>query len=411
MNSSKVSIVIPNYNQMHYLRSSIQSVLNQTYKNFEIVIIDDGSTDDSKSVISGFGDRVRCIYQENKGLAGARNTGIHAARGELIGLLDADDEWMPSYLERMVSFANANPEAAVYYCRAQAMDANGDPLPQIFGGPPVPPDQLYHTLLRANFIIPSTILMIKSAITQAGLFDPDLRSLEDWDLWLRLLPTHRIIGIDDILVKYRIHGSSLSTNVSGMQNAIRLVVEKHFGLDDGKPEEWSADKHRAYGGMYRYQCLTNIQRMGNWEASIQHFIKGINVDPSLSKDLDFFYELALGMQPAGYRGSCFHIDFYSNTQKIKNLIDEIFCNSPLSNNYELSRNTRGTANFAIGLLAYNLCYRTLCRRYLFMALFYRPDLLRNKALIGDLIKSLFNLIFIHKVRRILKRKAFQEHEK
>jgi glycosyltransferase involved in cell wall biosynthesis len=283
MGSIRVSIIIPNYNQAHFIRSSIKSALNQSYSDNEIIIVDDGSTDNSREIINSFGDLVRYIWQENKGLAGARNTGILAAQGDLIGLLDADDELYPTYLEKMVDFANRFADASVYYCRAQAMDIDGNPLPQVFGGPPVPQEEAYQTLLRANFIIPSTILMRRSDIMKAGLFDQNLRSCEDWDLWLRLLPSHKIIGINDVLVMYRIHGSSLSNNPAGMQNATRMVIEKHFGSDDGHPETWAPDKRRAYGGMYRYHAITTIQRQEDWESGVQYLVKGFKADPFFIK--------------------------------------------------------------------------------------------------------------------------------
>ncbi|HEX9077055.1 MAG TPA: glycosyltransferase family A protein, partial [Anaerolineae bacterium] len=98
----RVSVVIPSYNHARYLRDAIRSVIAQTYRDFEIIIVDDGSSDDTPQVVAGFGNAVRYIRQENRGLAGARNTGVRAARGAFIGLLDADDIWMPEYLASML---------------------------------------------------------------------------------------------------------------------------------------------------------------------------------------------------------------------------------------------------------------------------------------------------------------------
>ena len=120
---NKVSVIIPNYNNAHYLGKAIQSVLRQSFKDYEIIVVDDGSTDNSKDVVSTFGDKVRYIWQENKGLGGARNTGINASNTEFIGLLDADDEWKPFYLEKMMSLVQRHPDAAVYYSAARGMDA------------------------------------------------------------------------------------------------------------------------------------------------------------------------------------------------------------------------------------------------------------------------------------------------
>ena len=105
--------------------------------------MDDGSTDNTKEVVHVFTGKVRYIFQRNKGLAGARNTGIRAANGELIGLLDADDQWLPDFLEWMVALVNENQDAAVFYCNARSMDEYGHALPQILGGPALSSEQIY----------------------------------------------------------------------------------------------------------------------------------------------------------------------------------------------------------------------------------------------------------------------------
>lgn len=404
-NIDLVSVIIPNYNQSQYVGSAINSVLNQTYTYYEIIVVDDGSTDNSREVLSKFDNKIRYIWQENKGLAGARNTGIQAARGEYIGLLDADDEWLPTYLEEMVSFADNNPESSVYYCRAQAMDADGKDLPQIFGGPVLPPEQTRHALLRANFIIPTTILMHRQAITQAGLFDQNLRSCEDWDLWLRLLPTHQIIGKNDILVKYRIHGTSLSTDPTAMQKATKLVVEKHFGQDDGMWNTWTLEKRRAYGGAYRYYVLTSIQKQSDWETGAKYLHKALQIDPSLATDLDLFYDIALGNQPPGFRGTVQHLSLDDNAEKIELLLTSIFPSKKSDFKY-LRRETYGTAYFAIGLVAYNYDDRSLSRKYISKAIYYQPRLLFDPRSFNTFFKSYLSksaLNWLKQVKRVFKK--------
>ena len=110
----------------------------------------------------------------------------------------------------MVGLTDRYPEAVVYYCQARCMDVDGHDLPRVLGGPVRPPDKIYQTLLRSNFLIPSTILLNRSVVFEVGLFDQSLRSCEDWDLWLRLLPKHKFIGTIDCLVRYRLHEFSLS---------------------------------------------------------------------------------------------------------------------------------------------------------------------------------------------------------
>lgn len=382
-----ISIIIPTYNSSHFVRTAIESALNQTYRNFEIIVVDDGSTDDCRAVIDQYGDQVRYLWQENQGLAGARNTGIRAAHGEFVGLLDADDQWQPDYLATMVALAEQNPTAVVYYCQAQCMDLYAHDLPQVVGGPVIEPEAMYQTLLRANFLIPSTIMARRTTIVDAGLFDPMLRSCEDWDLWLRIAPTERFVGTDACLVRYRIHGSSLSTDLNGMHQAAQAVIVKNFGVDDGRSQRWSSDKKRAYGALYRYFTLTSVQRQYNWLAAEQHLRNALSVDPSRALDLEFFYDLVLGDQPVGYRGTGQQLRLKENANYLHQMLNHLFDTNNSWNSASLQRQTWGTANLALGLVAYNTGEIALSRQYLWSALRLQPELWGNRLVIGNLAKS------------------------
>ncbi len=368
--------------------------------DYEIIIVDDGSTDDSREVVKQYGEKIRYIWQNNQGLAGARNTGIRKAKGDLVALLDSDDEWLPNYLEQMVALSEKYPDAQVYYCMAQCMDVDGRDLPQIVGGPPVDPENLHHVLLRANFIIPSTVMLRRKTIVEAGIFDINLRSCEDWDLWLRLLPTGKIVGASNKLVRYRVHASSLSTNVEGMQNASRKVIEKHFGTDDGDPASWQLEKRRAFGGVYRYQCITYVQRQNNWDACLLPMQKALQTDPSLAIDLDFFYELGLGSQQVGYRGVSDVQDQEGNVLRLEK------CVHALPNTPDMSsvRNQAiGTSEYALGLITYGSGRRSASRRFFFKAIVYRPGLLFDIRLISNYFKSFIHRDGLESLKRLLRR--------
>jgi glycosyltransferase involved in cell wall biosynthesis len=394
---SLVSVVIPNYNQAQYVLGAVHSVLEQNYNDLEIIVVDDGSIDNSRKLLDGFDNRVRYIWQENQGLAGARNTGIRAAKGEYIGLLDADDEWAPMFLEQMMSLIGRNPEGAVFYCMAQCMDAHGQNLPQKVGGPAIAPENLYWTLLRANFIIPSTVVFRRHTIMEAGLFDASLRSCEDWDLWLRLLPKTEIIGTFESLVRYRVHGSSLSTNVGGMHAAATRVVEKHFGPAQGDPGSWSAAKRRAYGGLYRYQCITLVQREDNWKAGLPLMVGALAVDPSLAMDLDFFYELALGQQPVGYRGAAKVDNFDENAACLESLMQDAAKALP---DGSIGKQAQGTSYYALALVSFNAVMRSMFRPYFWKALKYRPDLVFRPELMITYLKSFVSRDNMEKLRKM-----------
>ena len=130
----KVSVIIPTYNRAAYVKEAIDSVLGQSYEDYEIIVVDDGSSDDTNAVVKGFGDsRIRYIYQKNKGISGARNTGIRNARAQFVALLDSDDIWFPQILELEVPILDQNPDLCLVYSKAHAMDQEDNPLPQIQG--------------------------------------------------------------------------------------------------------------------------------------------------------------------------------------------------------------------------------------------------------------------------------------
>ncbi len=399
-----VSIIIPAYNQAHFLAAAVDSALAQTYRNYEIIVVDDGSTDDTPAVAAQYGDCIRYIRQENRGLAGARNTGITAARGTLIGLLDSDDIWLPKYLETITGLAERYPHAAVYYSRARCMDVDGRDLPQIAGYRDIEPGALYHTLLRANHLIPSTVTIRTAAVRQANLFDPQFRSCEDWDLWLKLSREQQaFIGTRDVLVRYRIHGSSLSANTQYMQHSKRMVIEKHFGQDDGQYGTWTDDKRRAYGGVYRYVLQTDVQRRNHWSA--EPLRQALLADPSIAGDVPFFYELALGSQPIGKRGTSEQLTLTENAARLHAILAEVFKPGADSAVQSMRSRVYSTAYKALGLAAYNLERYALSRKYLLAAVRYHPRYMLDKLVAGNLIKTFLPKRTLSLVRKLRERGA------
>jgi len=387
MSSPSVSVVVPSFNSAHFLPEALDSVLHQTRPADEIVVVDDGSTDDCRQVVEDFGSRVRYVRQENQGLAGARNTGVRNTDGELIGLLDADDRWAPDYLERMTLLARKE-FAAAYYCSARCMDENGDPLSEIVGGPALPPEDFYQSLLRSNFVVPSTVLLRREALLAAGLFDASLRCVEDWELWLRLGPNEPIAGTSECLVHYRQHANSLSRDVPKMQEGAQRVIAMHFGQDDGRSALWSADKRRAYGGLYRFCALLEAQAATPPSATAFFLRRALEADPPLAGDLDLFYELALGSQQRGLRGSGDGLDLLGNSERVEAVLGHLFqpkAGPALPTGYEKA--VFGTAYFALGLAAYNTGCFPLSRRFYRQALRWDPGLWREERVGWNFLKS------------------------
>jgi glycosyltransferase involved in cell wall biosynthesis len=383
MTPVRLSVVIPDFNHTRYLDGAIRSVLDQTEPPGELIVVDDGSTDGCEDAVKKYGDRVRYLRQENQGLAAARNAGLGAARGGLVGLLDADDRWRPTFCAEMSRLAASHPSAAAYYCQAQTMDDHERRLPQVVGGPAVPAEALYHRLLRANFIIPSTVVLRRDVVVAAGMFDATLRSCEDWDLWLRLLPAHTIVGLDACLVDYRVHGASLSGDPEAMQSWARRVIEKRFGAEEGSPDGWSPEKRRAFGGLYRYCAISTVQRRLDWAKAAGYLRDAVRIDPTLAEDLDLFYDLALAGQPVGYRGSV-AVRVTEHMGSFVQMAESVFDDAPGTANRARGL---GTAYKALGLVAYNAGHYALSRRYLATAIARDAQLWRDGLVLGDLAKS------------------------
>lgn len=219
--------MIPAYNYAHFLSDAIDSALAQTFSKVEIIVVDDGSTDNTPEVAAKYGDRIRYIRKPNGGLPAARNTGIKAATYPLIGFLDADDQWKPEFLARAVEVFTRGEEAyGLVASQATYVDEHGQPFElkslvwHVHG-------RLDHRdiLLKTRFS-PSAVVARKSALEEAGLFDETLRSSEDRDMWIRTAARYPVFLIPERLVYIRRHRHSMSRNAARMKLNILTVLGK-----------------------------------------------------------------------------------------------------------------------------------------------------------------------------------------
>jgi len=209
-----VSVVIPCYEQAPFLEEAIESVLAQTYAQVEIVVVDDGSPDNA-SRLAGHFPGVRCVRQDNQGLAAARNAGIRESEGELVVFLDADDRLLPRALETGVAQLRDHPEAAFAFGRYHRMDPQGARLED--DEQPRPDADPYTVFLRYNYAgVPATGIYRRSALEEAGNFDETLPGAEDYDLGLRLSREHAVLPHQDFVAEYRVHGGGMSRDAATM---------------------------------------------------------------------------------------------------------------------------------------------------------------------------------------------------
>lgn len=219
-----VSIIMPAYNAANYIEESISSVRLQTHKNWELIIVDDGSTDDTAFKIKYFqiiDERIKYLYQKNKKQAAARNLGISKAKGEWIAFLDADDLWLSEKLELQLSVA-ANSIADLIFTQGYYLKGDGilepyDSLKGTFNG-----KNLYSLLYKHNHIAILSVLLRRRVAISVAIFDerPEMQGCEDWDYWLQLTKKEIFFeGIENRLFKYRVHSLSTSKNLLQMHKA------------------------------------------------------------------------------------------------------------------------------------------------------------------------------------------------
>ena len=230
---STVSVIIPCYNHGRFLRDAIESVRRQGRRPIEIIVVDDGSTDESPAVAASFAD-VKLIRQQNQGLSSARNAGLHASTGEILIFLDADDVLLPTAAEAAVRALAENPDAMMTFGRLEYMDAEGRPLDN-----PVPrvTANFYEEFLRRNYIrTPAVAAFRRGIFAVAGGFDPSCSPSADFDLYLRISRRFAMAAHDVTVARYRQHPGSMSRNARLMLPATLRVLKRQRPMVQQAPE-------------------------------------------------------------------------------------------------------------------------------------------------------------------------------
>lgn len=211
MTTPRISVLLPTYNRANYLAETISSVLAQTFDDFELVIVDDGSTDSTRALVESYTDpRIRYIYRSNRGVSAALNTAWRAAQGEYVAMIGSDDVWLPGQIETLLRLIAPNPSLGLVYARAQAMNVQGELQPQILGSDMKFPNDPLASLLYGDCICGLACLIRRSILEQVGGFDESLIANEDWDLWIRMAEITRFAYHNEILARYRMHATSLT---------------------------------------------------------------------------------------------------------------------------------------------------------------------------------------------------------
>jgi len=372
-----VSIIIPAFNQGHYLGAAIRSALGQTYPHFEIIVVDDGSTDDTPMVVQSFADpRVKYHRQENRGLSGARNTGIRCSHGQLLTFLDSDDCFLPAKLTLLTSIMTSFPEIGFCAGGANLIDEHGNPIHRRFESSILSQPQ---DLLLGNPFSVDSVLVKRGWQEKIGFFDESLRSYEDWDFWLRLaLAGCPMRVIEQPVSLYRFHPAQMSRLGSQMTTATLAVLEKTFARPD-LPTEWQRLKEAAFASAHLRAAAHGFLAQDYAEAH-QNLRRALHFDPGLSKN--------------GAAALASRIAAWSELPKTNDpvsFIENIYDHLP--DEFQALKKHK---KIAISQAAVRSAFQTYqagnyrdARSAACKAVYYRPYWLLNRGVLSILIKSLF----------------------
>jgi glycosyltransferase involved in cell wall biosynthesis len=287
---AKISVVLPVYNSARFVAQSIQSVLGQTFKDFEIIVVDDGSTDDTASVIGRFGALVSYHYQKNQGAAAARNLGVSRSQGQYVAFLDADDIWYPNKLSAQVSLLETDPSLGFAYSDIDTIDENGEVVEKQFL------TKRYHRavdktrksltsfVFNGPFPYPSTVILKRDVFAHSGGFNSHFRGNyhEDFELWARIAQISAMYFMPTSLVQYRIHGQAGTASANADENWLRLLASLR--------EIWANDPIKLsevewYRCRYYSQKGKNFLRDGDYESARACFKESFRIKPFSAENL------------------------------------------------------------------------------------------------------------------------------
>lgn len=265
-NTPVISVIIPVYNGAKTVRETIESVLNQTYHDFEIIVINDGSQDDTLAIINSIqNQKIQLFSYPNAGLSASRNRGFARARGEFIAFLDADDLWTTDKLESQLTALQQNPQAAVAYSWTDHIDECSQFLrPASYTSCS---GNVYERLLIGNFISCGSNTLIRTqALSNVGGFDESLKAAEDWDMWLRLAALYEFVVVPRPQVLYRISPYSMSANISRMEAASLQVIERAYSQ---APQSLQHRKKESLGFLYKFLMYKALQDCVKWQRGLK----------------------------------------------------------------------------------------------------------------------------------------------
>ena len=385
----EVSVLIPSYNHAHYLGHAIRSVLKQSFSDWEVIIIDDGSTDNTKQVTDNFSDpRIRYIYQENQGLSAARNTGIRMATTEIIALLDADDIWHENYLAEMMPRILTHSEVVAVYCGFHYIDKDGEEVgvPNIKVVPPNEFDKQFSN--HGNWLATTGVVFRKDIAEKVGCFDESLRAVEDADMWSKISDHGMFVGVAMPLIGYRRHDSNMSDDPQRMVTSGYKIIERYNGPPQGDVATWTGKKKRTYTGYFRNAAIRYLA-FGDIQMSAYMFLRMNEISPEASTEIGTWRSLARANLPIEIRNSPDVFDWESAEADIQKLLIELERIKPDSKilNSRYSK-ISGSAYLALSEESFRAKRYELAYRWMLKASTNNFSLLLSRPYWGTLVRGI-----------------------
>lgn len=389
----RVSVIIPTYNSARFITATLDSVLGQSFRDFEIIVVDDGSTDNTREVVRPYLNSIDYIYQQNSERSVARNNALSRARGEYIAFLDSDDLWTPEKLARQVAVLDDHPQVSLVFTQARYVDEGGKPVS--FAGQTIdgqPGKELVIVdysipLLSSNVIAGggSAAMTRRRLLEEVGNFDLDLVQSEDWDMWVRLARLGPFAYIPEPLTSYRVYGwkklLSRQMDEESIQQHMR-ILDKNLAGWQGDPQE----KLRLRNDALRFALVLATQaayQLDRIPAGQDFLRRAIQVDPSLGarEKLMWLYV---------DRAKIIETDTGSYDEALaflKRALDGL--PAELNSQQPFYNQAAGWLYISGAFQQYEKGNLPEVRRLVRRALLTTPDVLRNRGVLSIVIKSLF----------------------
>jgi Glycosyltransferases, probably involved in cell wall biogenesis len=279
-----ISVIIPNYNYSKYLREAIESVLEQTYPNIEVIVVDDGSKDNSKEILESYEGKIKTVFQKNQGVSAARNNGAAISSGEFLAFLDADDVWFPTKIEKQVQKFLSDEGLGLVHVGVEEINADGKGIRTLLNG--LEGNVSHEFLLFERAVIlggGSGFMVSRKVFEEVGGFDPRLSTSADWDIFYRVSSRYRVGFVPEILLKYRVHNSNMHANIPRMEHDMMLGFEKAFAAGA------SVNRRECYGNLHR-TLAGSYFHANQYLEFLRHTVKSIWNKPS---NLAYFAQFPL----------------------------------------------------------------------------------------------------------------------